>query len=299
MTPRIVPAILALVLLASLAPTAMADHVYSHRYLVYGRAVDASGLPYANARIEVELVRFDANLGYCPQDPPPTQTLSSGRFIVTTDAYGDFYACNHIDGPVASSAEVVVKVGNVTKRVAADPDHRESFITFQVSSPGTSPAADWNTTYVVRGLAWQKVIGKATLERISVNGNTIGNVPVTVTLSAGGETFTQNVTTSREYGWFIALFSNVGVPLAGGNVTVSIQGNTVTVPTDPVYRFSQALVDYPAKLAGYLKWSGIVGAVIVLLIVVLGGGTWAWSRMSEARALDRARQTSTRKRSKK
>jgi hypothetical protein len=281
-----------ILLTVGLAAPALADHVYSHRYLTYGRVVDKDGLPVKGASVKIELLNFDLNLGYCGQD----------SVLITTDELGNFYQCNHIDTSIPGGAEVKVTVEGVTQTQKANANERESFFVIQLDRNATvDPAtlAKWSRHYSVRGVVWKQIIGRTSLEQISVNGLTAGNVSVDVRLDYNGKTLYGHTRTSREYGWYLVEFDNLTEAPKTGTVTVTSEGVTVTTPIDPVGRYSHVLVDLPRELAGYIKWTGIIGGTIVGLAVVGGGGAWAWSRYSDARDIARARERTTRKRANK
>lgn len=222
------PSLLLLVplLLVALAPIAAADHVYSHRYLVLGRVVDADGSPVPNVTVSLTLRDLQTE-GPC-SNQPGTETDAFGRTQdrPVTNAFGEFTFCRHVHAmsrALPGTAALRVEAANVTQEVALDPDFRASFLVLRL--PAASPQADPGAlvgTYTVAGRAWQPAPGGATVEGIRVFGATLNRVPVNLTLAYDGKTVRANATTNN-YGDFA-----VRVPVDGraaqGRVTVEVLG---------------------------------------------------------------------------
>lgn len=212
------PAVLSLLLLAALlAPAAAADHVYSHRYVVLGRVLDAEGRPVPSVTVVLAFRNATAE-GPCANQPN-TETEAFGPTTTrpVTNAHGEFMFCSHVHAlPRASDAmqaELSVRERNVTERVPVDPLFRSSFVVLRL--PAAEPHADasaLDATHTVAGRLWREAPGDGVMvENVRVYGHTVNRVPVNVTLTLGtGETLRANATTNG-YGDF-----SLRVPLPEG-----------------------------------------------------------------------------------
>lgn len=228
----VAPAILALVLLASAAPLASADHVYSHRYLVLGRVVDAQGLPVENATVTVTPVGFESE-GTCVNQPgTETDAFGPMRSRSVTNSFGEFVFCLHAHTLPATGASLRVQALNETVVTPIDREFRMSFVL--VHLPESSPQANATaaaSAYTVQGRVWTHQ--NATMEQIQVYGLTLGGLRVNVTVRSANSSETFNASTrTNAYGDFAVRLPTTA-RLTGGAVVVETFGQTREESVDP------------------------------------------------------------------
>lgn len=301
---RMIRRLLLVVLVAAVAltPLALADHAYSHRYIVYGRVVDAAGNPVSNVLVNLGTREFTPE-GPCAQQPG-TETEAFGRTETRpqTNDRGEFMFCfhthdiNRVEPPfgILSIAEY-----NYTNEFRFDPYTRTSFIPVKLEQ--TVPAADGGVLdreYTVQGRLWTPAGERVSVEHVGVFGHTVDRTPVNVTLTLADGTVIKDNATTNNYGDF-AIRIPVDARPTGGKVTIEANGESFTGDVDPSMgvtsfraEFSEPKSDTPRNLL-------IAGAVIVGIAVVGGGGWWAWRRGAERRELEAARESSTRKRARR
>src|ERR1700737_1294865 len=122
-------ALAALALLLVL-PSAAADHVYSHRLVLYGRLVDSQSHPLGGVAISARAVDYSAASGGHVQ--PHTETGAFGRRTTraVTDAGGFFMFCQHVhtvSREVGAHVVISAQSLNVSQPVAFDPELRVAF----------------------------------------------------------------------------------------------------------------------------------------------------------------------------
>lgn len=223
-------AALVLLLVLLLAPLARADHVYSHRYIVLGRVLDAQGAPVANVRVALGFENMTPE-GGC-NDQPGTETEAYGKTQTrpTTNALGEFTFCvhTHVITPM-HHAEGLLRVADaegralVEVRFPLDPDFRISYVLARL--PDASPGADAHALDAVAtlaGRAWR--FGPTLVEAVPVNGTTVNRAPVNITFHHDGMDETIRTTTNN-YGDF-AWRANVTSPVRDGSVDVEILGRS-------------------------------------------------------------------------
>jgi hypothetical protein len=219
--------VLAPLLLVAFAPLASADHVYSHRYIVVGRLVDAAGNPVPDANVSLTL-RDLTSEGPCANQPG-TETEAFGRTQdrPVTNQWGEFMFCRHVHAmsrALPGTAVLRVEGANVTEEVPLDPYFRISSVVLRLPEP--SPRANataLDTAYTVAGRAWQEA-GAGVVEGIRVFGTTVDRVPVNVTLERHGWTERVNATTNN-YGDFSVRIP-VDARMADGRILVEVGGRT-------------------------------------------------------------------------
>ena len=296
-------AVAALALLVlSAVPVATADHAYSHRYIVYGRVVDANGDPVPGLTVDLGYEPpFDPE-GACSNQPrTETDAFGPTRTTPITNDFGEFLFCFHTHGvsrTLPGAAVITIAGENVEERIEFDGFMRYSYAPIQLDR--VHPQANTtvkDTTYTIFGRAWQES-DQTTVEGVRVFGDTIYNKPATITFAYNGNPPVTLNTTTNAYGDF-----SIRVPVSsrptGGEVTLSIENNTFTAPVDAVYGVTsfRAAVDKPKD--PILGTFGI-GALIVGAVVVGGGAIWyGATRLRSAREERLARERSTRKRANK
>lgn len=170
---------------ALLAPSAPADHVYSHRYVVEGRVLDAAGLPVPGVVVDLE-----------PHGWGPAETCPRDPHSPATDVNGDFRFCFHMH-ELRAEWSTTVRVGNATVTKPMDTAFRRTFVTLVAEEArGVEPPA-WNRTFELTGKVWRS--GATVLEGVPVYGIAIIGAPVNITLRLpdGGRTV-ETVTTDGQ-----------------------------------------------------------------------------------------------------
>jgi hypothetical protein len=204
-----------------LAPLALADHVYSHRFVFEGRVVDADGLPVPGRTLAF-FAEGDDFLEPCAEGLQPT-----------TDAHGDFRFCYH-KHDLKASATVGVRVDGVTVRKPMDTGFRRTVVLFHDPNATGAAPPGWNDTFRLAGRVWRT--GPTTLEGVPVFGLALANVPVNVTLTTpdGGATSLQVVTDGHgDFDATLRLVNGAGA----SNVTVEVEalGKTLPVRLDTTF----------------------------------------------------------------
>lgn len=169
-------------LLALIAPSALADHVYSHRYVLEGRLVGSDGVPLPG-----RLVEFFSD----GEDFP--EPCRDGPHQSVTDEWGDFRFCFH-HHELAPGTSVGVRSGNASVERPADAAMRRTVVTLrEPNETGVAPA-NWSSTYRISGRAWQ--VGPTSLEDVEVYGVAVIGLPVNLTVHGddGSEQRFQTVT---------------------------------------------------------------------------------------------------------
>lgn len=226
-------AVVAVLVVVALAPGAMGDHTYSHRYLVRGRVLDEAGNPLVNATMALGTEGFRAE-SLCSDSTPPY-----GR----TDEFGDFEYCMHVH-EIPAGANVTVALGDYGYPARADGDLRVTTFLLEVKNATGSPKPlNWARTYVVEGKVWQRT-REGTQDNVRVTGVALPDEEVTLTLETGGLSFDGQATTDG-YGEYRVRF-HLPVDVRDGNVTVGAAGEERTFPLIP--KFMRSRID--VKLDG-------------------------------------------------
>ncbi|HEX2022734.1 MAG TPA: hypothetical protein VHH36_08465, partial [Candidatus Thermoplasmatota archaeon] len=201
--PRLLPLAL---LLTLLLPAAAADHAYSHRYVLFGRLVDADGAPMPNATIEIGFSEQVALSGACAQ--PRDASTDTEAFGVTqhrprTDARGDFMACIHLhDLPGRGLRANLRRQGDDAGGISypVDVEARQDVVTFRLPQAlGGAP----DGTHTVAGRLWQRANRSVLIEGVTVAGDTVKDAEVTVALlAADGAALATDATRTNAYGDF-------------------------------------------------------------------------------------------------
>lgn len=255
----------ALVLGILLAPATLADHAYSHRYIVFGRVVDAAGSPVQGLDVAVEMPRAVWIEGPCDPDPR-TWTEAFGTLTTrpVTNDQGEFVFCSHVhEIPTDAGAGVVTLEGGGSRAFEIDPARRLSFVLMQL--PDVDPRAridGYDHEYTVWGRFWRPSQGEDFIEGVRVAGETLDLATVRVLIDAEGVRY-ENATRTNGYGDF-----SVRVPvdhrLRGGTIQVSVGPVDATRPVDPTYGGTGFLVDLPSDQDRFV--GGVLGAVAIALV---------------------------------
>lgn len=297
------------------AVPASADHVYSHRYLVYGRVVDADGMPLEGLNVQPDLSNFADYEGGCGQET---------RQQLTTDAAGLYYFCGHVHSSGSSTHQISVAVTDGQtildqQTLSSDPDLRRSHVNFQLDDPFPDRRGDtdaFNDSYRLRGVIWQEEDTR--LERVTVNGVTYNHEPVWANITtADGTThpgtfvpspFNDPSTVDQgdehrgvtdTYGDFVFTWSNLPADLEGAEVTVVSQGETVTEPLDTTHRYHTSALKLPGP-GPNLTVLWVIGGIIAAGVIgyfAYGPAKERWDEYTRKRRMRRLQEESDRKRS--
>jgi hypothetical protein len=291
--------LLALALLAAALalPGASADHAYSHRYIIYGRVVDAAGNPVPGLTVNVKTQDFAVE-GQCT-DQPNTATAAFGRTetLPVTNQYGEFMYCYHthdMSRVSPPSATISVADTNVSEHVTFDAEFREMFVPLQL--PDVSPRA--NTTaneanYTVLGRLWTP--GAQLVEGIGVYGNVPLGQGVNVTLRLTDGSALNATTLTNGYGDFAV---RIATPhrLDGGVVEVETQGLRFDAPVNATLGATDFRIVLPAPVSHTARNVALGLGAVAVVGVASGYGYRSYRRVAQRRDERRARATSTRKR---
>lgn len=157
-----------------LAPTALADHSFSHRIYVSGRVIDADGRPAAGVPVALTFANLSAG-GLC---------FESKEEI--TGPQGDYEICRHAH-VIPANASVTIRARNATRTVPVDPDLRQASANLQVDREVAHDVAGERTfprEYAVHGASFSLLPTPTSEEGIVVNA-TPATVNVTVFLAQG------------------------------------------------------------------------------------------------------------------
>lgn len=293
---------LALFAITALAPMAEADHTYSHRYVVFGRVVDAAGNPVQG---------LGTNLGYRDFQPegacanqPNTETEAFGvtRTTPVTNEYGEFIFCFHahrMSDQLEGHGIIDIAELQLTHEFEFDAHTRHSFVFIQLNE--THPRANptiLDESYTIMGNVWRETSKDTYLDGVKVYGLTIDNAPVNITFTYNGNEPIRLNATTNAYGNF-AIRVPVTERPTSGTVTIEVANETVTHPIDGTYGVTAAKVTLERVSDPFLS-KLLIGAGILAAVAVVGGGSWYGVRKMQARREEeRARGASTRRRANK
>lgn len=301
-------AVLALLFaVATLLPVAAADHTYSHRYIVFGRVVDANDNPVQGVTVDLGYKDFEPD-GACVRQPN-TETEAFGETTTkpVTNQYGEFTFCFHTHSMSrALPGTGILRVPDpadptaslVEQEFRLDPYTRHSFQLLRLDEPSDAANPDvLESAYTIQGNAWRSAGGETYLDSVRVFGLALENAPVNITFTYNGrEPVTLNATTNG-YGDF-AIRVPVEERPTTGEVTIEVANETFTEPVNP-YGVTAFAVELEEQDDPFVQ-KFLLGAGIVLGIAVVGGAAWYGGRkMKENREESLVRERSQRKRAKK
>ena len=173
-----------------LTPSALADHAYSHRYVVFGRVLDADGAPVEG--VEVLGAPTFSYEGDCTTHPEAGTDAWGPEAFGRTNERGEFWLCYHAHVmPVASPGEVrldvVARSGEslAKQTVAADPFLRVSFVDLRVPDSAGGDASLLAREHLVAGRVWSPWVSGGRLESVPVEGLAVKDLQVNVSISDG------------------------------------------------------------------------------------------------------------------
>lgn len=223
-------------ILLLLVPVAQADHAYSHRYIVYGRVVDANGDPVPGVTIDLGYEKPFAPEGPCNNQPgTETQAFGPTRNQPVTNQQGEFIFCFHTHGLSRSTPGVgILRIDayNVNERVPFDGFMRYSFVPVKLAAPiASANKTAASQEHTVLGRVWEASSGEIKVEGVGVYGDTIKDTDYTVTVTVPGAAPQIASGKTNGYGDF-----SIRVPLSPrpseGNVKLEIAGRTFEEPLD-------------------------------------------------------------------
>jgi hypothetical protein len=286
----------------ALLPAAAADHAYSHRYIVFGRVVDAQDDPVPGLTVDLGYEEPFEPEGPCA-DQPGTETAAFGRTRTTpvTNQYGEFVFCFHthsMSRTVPGTGILRIDTLEYEQRIEFDGFMRYSFVPIKLpNAQATANTTITDTNYTVQGRVWRATGGPTNVEGVRVYGDTVQNTPVVVTLAAEGqEPITVNATTNG-YGDF---WIRIPTPAQATSGTVTLTVENATFEEDVQPNGVTAFRAEMPKVRDPFIQKFLIGLGIVAAVVVVGGGAWfASNRMRTARDERVSRDRSGRKRSNK
>lgn len=297
-----VVAALAMLFLAAALPLAVADHAYSHRYVVYGRVVDAAGNPVPGLTVDLGYEPPFQPEGPCSTQPNiDTDAFGATRTQPVTNQFGEFIFCFHTHAMSRTTPGVgILRIDtlDVDQRIEFDGFMRYSIVTVEL--PDTNPSANTtanDNTYTVAGRAWRAAGTDVRIEGVRVYGDTIQDTPVQVTLEYEGQQPVTVNTTTNGYGDFAVRLPVVERPRSG-TVTVQIENATFTSAVSATGL--SAVRAEVAKVRDPFVAKALVGVGIAAAVVVGGGALWyATNKVRAARDERISRERSERRRANK
>lgn len=230
-------AVMAFLTLAALAPLAAADHAYSHRYIVFGRVVDAENNPVPGLTVDLGTQKPFNPEGPCAnQLGTDTDAFGPTRTTPVTNEMGEFMFCYHhhsMSRGTPGSGILALDPLGVEKPVEFDGFMRYSFVPVKLDT--VSPSANktaLDELYTVQGRAWRASDSEIKVEQVGVYGDTLHNEAFTVVVTFDGEDPQTFTGVTNNYGDF-ALRVPVTERPTGGTVKFTIQNVTFPGAVDP------------------------------------------------------------------
>jgi hypothetical protein len=264
-----------LAVLALAAPSVLADHAYSHRYILYGRVVDSNGNAVKGVDVQVATRHFFPNPDGC-ESREGSKTDAFGRTDTrfVTNEYGEFTYCFHehsMSLGEPGEATISVPSAGFFTNITFDPYWRESFVPIVLSAPHPNATHALDSTYTVLGRMWEPHDEPVTLEGNKVFGLTLVDSAVNVTLTLPNGVVLQNKTRTNDYGDYAVRFS-VPARLTGGNVTVEAFTNgtvSESKAVDPLLGMTVFQTKLPTVGPSAAKNIGKIVAVVVVILLAL------------------------------
>lgn len=230
-------AVLGFLALAALLPLAAADHAYSHRYVIYGRVVDAENDPVPGLTVDFGFEPPFKSEGQCANQPgTETEAFGPTRTSPVTNQLGEFTFCSHthsMSRGTPGTGTIRIDSLDVEETFTFDGFMRYSFIPIKLdrAHPSANGTA-LDQTYTVLGRVWRASDSEIKVETISVYGDTIQNTDFELTVAFDGEEPRMLTGRTNGYGDF-AMRVPVSARPTGGEVTLKIDNRTFSAPVDP------------------------------------------------------------------
>lgn len=263
---------------------AAADHAFSHRMVIVGRAVDELGSPVSGLHLDLAMLDMPS-LGDCvPRNDSATEALGIVLTRNVTDADGMFTFCNHMHDLPRSVAQhaVILHNGSALAEVTMDTVVRWQFVGVRVAhdihSPQLPPV---RPRAIVVGRVFELGTAKGDVDGIPVFGQVRANA--TISLITNGSRSPQ-VTKTSAYGDFSAWTNETAV------VEVALGTHREAVPIDAAYEVGVATIQLPPEPDLPLATFVTSGLTIVGAGTVLAVGAWVlFRRRPEGKPKPRAR----------
>ena len=285
-------------------PITAADHSYSHRYVIYGRVVDAEGNPVPSLTLDLTASLFNPE-GACRDTTGSdldTDAYGPTVYDPVTDEFGDFTFCFHVhqlNRVEPGRGTIIIRDMPEMPAVTIDfnPYFRTQFVLIQLEQPHENANDDRvSGQYTVLGRLWRDApASTTTVESIEVFGETLRQEPIEIELvDAAGNVVGTATSQTNDYGDF-AVRVPTDARFTEGTVRLAAAGENFTAPaTQAGVTFFQA--EFPAEPSDTLKNVLIVGGGILVAGAVIGGGYYGIQKITERRELEQARANTTRKR---
>lgn len=296
-------ALLAMLSLAALAPLAAADHAYSHRYIVFGRVVDAENNPVPGLTVDLGYEKPFTPEGPCANQPGTgTDAWASTQTSPITNSFGEFFFCFHAHSMSRTTPGVgIISIDalGIEERFEFDGYMRYSVVPIRLASahPEANETA-FQTTYTVQGRAWEDAGTDIRVEGVRVYGDTLHNQPVEITFAYNGKEPVTLNTTTNNYGDFAVRVPVTERPTSG-TVTMKIRNETFTQDVDGETGVTAFRAEVEKPNDPFLA-KALIGVGIAAAVVVGGGAVWYTTNKVRASREERiARERSDRRRANK
>ena len=262
-------AALASLVVAALLPLAAADHSYSHRYIVYGRVVDAENNPVPGLTVDLGYEKPFEPSGPCANQPgTETEAWGPTRTQPVTNQFGEFIFCFHQHSMSRGTPGVgIINIPsyNVNERFQFDGFMRYSFVPIKLSTvvPSANTTAP-DQVYTVLGRVWEASDREIRVETVGVYGDTLYNEPFNLTVAFDGQEPQVVQGETNGYGDFGVRVPTEGRP-TGGTVTLRIRDHEFTAPVDPALG-----VTHIRGQIGDLRTTNIPAAPVFALLAIVG-----------------------------
>lgn len=313
--PVLVVGLFAVALFAGV-PDAEAAHQWGHRFMIFGRILDADGEPVQgldvtlsikttqepHPQMTVETDCMGIYYSQTQQQRPGDVRLDGGRlhihnrewpsneeYFVSTP-YADYREDALQPGQPLSEDQLrqfAIRVGSADK----DVQNTHANIRLDESldpDPQCPEGEHWTQTYAVRG----KVQRNEGTNRVDMSDSQEADHVVDVTIETADGQREESVSTNQA-GEYIALFENVTVE-DGARITATWEGNTEEGEADTEFRATTVNIvvrEWPWESTGVQIFLGILAVV-----AVIGLGAWGVLKVKDRRETQKARESTTRKR---
>lgn len=264
----------AILLVATLVPTALADHAYSHRLVVYGRVVDANGNAYPGLTVSATPQGMETE-GQCGSQPlTETDAFGPTQTKPVTNDHGEFTFCIHAHTMSrAAPGSIVIRIEsqNFMQVVNVDPFLRVHYVPIKLdraTAPNGAPIQD----HTVIGRLWRPADTDTTIEGVRVFGDTIDQTPVNITLRYADGREQKANTTTNNYGDFAVRLAPLA-PLEGARVIVESSGRAFEADADDDMGATFVKGEYGERPTG----RSMTTILVLGTVVVFGAAIAAYS----------------------
>ena len=292
-------ALLLLTLCVPLLPLAQADHAYSHRYIIFGRVVDSTGLPVPGLSVQLAFEDLDTE-GSCGNQPgTETEAFGPTRTQPVTNEYGEFMFCTHahrMSRALPGRAILTLPALGVREEAEVDVYWRHAYVPIQLDAPHPNARPPSNMTHTVVGTLWRR--GETTVEGIPVFGETVDQANVTVRVEVPGRDPILLASRTNNYGDF-ALRVPLDANVTTGRVVVEALNKTFTQTLDTRLGATYVQGEFEQEANPTLRRALLVLALLGVSALLVGAGIYAYRTHARRAELREVRARSTRKRANK